>query len=168
MQPIIWIHDGAIEYLRKEASRASPLETGGSIVGWINDGQYVVSEIVGPGPNAQHERYRFCPDEEHRNRLIEQHFLLSDGKKIYLGDWHTHPTQAEPSISRLDRHELGRIEEYAAAQIKQPMMVILGGKTEWRIRAWLGVRKKFFGIPYLQVSNVKIRLFKKCLANIEL
>lgn len=42
-----------------------PWETGGMLMGYVADnGDYVVTQLIGPGPNAKHSRYRFLPDNE--------------------------------------------------------------------------------------------------------
>lgn len=113
-----------------------PLETGGVLIGWYSQGQYVVTASTGPGPKASHKRNRFQPDGEYRNAKVLRRFDQSSGAEVYLGDWHTHPDQSAVAMSWLDKHELGRIAGQSEARDKPPIMIILAGRDSWSADGW--------------------------------
>jgi integrative and conjugative element protein (TIGR02256 family) len=80
-----------------EAAARYPLETGGVFMGyWADDRTAVVTQAIGPGPNAYHHRHRFAPDQEWQTTEIAEYYRASGRRETYLGDWHTHPDEAHP------------------------------------------------------------------------
>lgn len=110
--------------MQAEADLHYPLETGGIMLGWEN-GDIVVSNIIGPGPRAVHRRASFDPDTEWQDHQLAEKYEASGRTLVYLGDWHTHPGGA-PTPSRRDRKTLATIAGYPAARCAAPIMVILG------------------------------------------
>lgn len=115
----------------------SPLETGGMLLGYVSDsGEVVVTEIIGPGPNAIHGRFRFLPDADYQQEKLTAHHIQTNGVESYLGDWHTHP-RGEPLPSRLDKKTLAKIADTPSSGIEKPVMAILGCREkEWQIKAY--------------------------------
>lgn len=60
----LWIARGAIAEVARLALEASPNETGGLLLGYVNpsDGDGVVREILGSGPGAARTATSFDPD----------------------------------------------------------------------------------------------------------
>ena len=126
----LWISQGAFWRMVSDAIRWSPCETGGMLLGYEADnGEAVVTDIVGPGPRARHGRFRFRPDADHQQAELEARYTRTDGRETYLGDWHTHPTgSSAPSI--LDKRTLARIARTASSRTTRPIMVILSSNRE--------------------------------------
>src|SRR3712207_2886776 len=82
-----------------EAYQHFPLETGGLLLGRTGP-ERLVTCVIGPGPNATHERFRFNPDQRWQEDAVAAAWKV-DRDLEYLGDWHTHPT-GRPRLSKLD------------------------------------------------------------------
>lgn len=133
----IWISRTLFLQMCQFGEQKFPLETGGMLLGYTSDtGDVVVTEIIGPGPNAIHRRYRFLPDADYQQERLEAHHLRTNGIESYLGDWHTHP-HGDPIPSRLDRKTLAKIASSPSSGITNPVMAIVGGGTgEWKPNAF--------------------------------
>lgn len=112
-----------------------PKETGGVLIGhWTSEAEVVISDIVGPGPKAEHSRYSFTPDNDFHIQEIARYFHASEGVQTYVGDWHTHP-DAEAYLSPLDRKTLRKIAYFKPAQTNRPLMLVLGTKP-FELKGW--------------------------------
>lgn len=117
-----------------EAGRKAPLETGGVLLGWSDptDHEFVVCEMVGPGPRARHRHTRFVPDARWQRERIAELYASSGRTLRYLGDWHSHPGGGEQP-SRRDERTARRIARARAARALRPLMLILADSgTTWR------------------------------------
>lgn len=123
----VWINAQCFTVMRSLSMEKFPLETGGILAGYRADnGDVVVTNVIGAGPNATHERYRFEGDYEYQTDEIGRLFDACDGKISYLGDWHTHP-KGVAIMSDLDLKCLDTIANNKEAQCESPVMIILGG-----------------------------------------
>ncbi len=134
----------------EEGERTFPRETGGVILGyWARPfDEVVITEMVGPGPNAQHADRLFLPDSEYQEREIANRYERSGRNHTYLGDWHTHP-KSRSCLSRLDRRTLSGIALFPAARNPSPLMIILGGKERWSYQVWRGEYFRWLGFPLI-------------------
>lgn len=116
----------------------SPLETGGNLMGyWSGANEAVVTQIVGPGPDAVHAPYGFRPDYDFQEREIARIFRGTAGHVTYLGDWHTHPGSGAAHLSTKDRKTIRAIAGSADAQAPRPLTILLtGGPDDWGVAAW--------------------------------
>lgn len=132
----IWIPRQAYGLMCALGEKSFPLETGGVFLGYkANNGELVVTALIGPGPNARHSRYRFVPDAEYQQEKIEVHHARSEGRETYLGDWHTHP-RGSADLSSLDKRTLIRIADTPSSGTDTPVMAVLGGESEkWDLNA---------------------------------
>lgn len=85
-----------------------------------------ITDVIGPGPAAKHERFAFTPDTQWQVERIAELYARSGRRLSYLGDWHTHPL-GRPTPSHRDRETLRTISRYPDARCPQPLMLILGG-----------------------------------------
>lgn len=141
----LWLGAPAWHALISEADDKAPLETGGVLLGYFGAAasEAVVTEIVGPGPNADHRRMGFTPDAEYQEREIARRYAKSGRISTYLGDWHTHPMGAG-ALSLRDADTLRRIARCRSARVPLPLMLIAHGDSEWRATVWQfvgGVRR---------------------------
>ena len=122
----------ALAQMAQQGWSRFPLETGGILLGAGTGDCIKVRHVVGPGPKATHERYRFLPDAEWQAAQVTN--LWNEDRTItYLGDWHTHP-EGTTRFSDLDEQTARDIASYDAARQPNPVMVVLAlgrsGKAE--------------------------------------
>jgi integrative and conjugative element protein (TIGR02256 family) len=88
----------------------SAVETGGVLLGYRNDNFINVLKASLPGPKAIHEYQYFQADPDYVDMVIDEEYANSEGKIVYLGEWHTHP-QLIPKPSPKDLQSLDEIAE---------------------------------------------------------
>ena len=144
---ICWINETASHFMRAEADRAYPNETGGVLVGYIADTAHpVIVAAIGPGPNARHYPTRFFPDHDWQCEQLDELYKNSDGLLVYLGDWHTHP-DGKPNLSWLDRKTIHGIAKHTGAMNPHPLMMIGGGSPKkWHWLAHQYYRRHILGL----------------------
>jgi integrative and conjugative element protein (TIGR02256 family) len=144
---VLWLPSDLLSLLAAEADRTSPLETGGVLLGYLAESgkDFVVTSVLGPGPDAVHERHRFSPDHPYQLQAIEQSYHESGRVLEYLGDWHTHP-KGIAELSSLDLATLRRIAAFKHARISSPVMLVLAPGPEWNPKAWCGTIVRHLGI----------------------
>lgn len=123
----VWIWRNVLDLIQREAEYKSPLETGGLLIGYrsVDDDHVVVTDMVGPGPNAKHWKWTYRPDYDFHRKEISRIFDEDGGMHTYLGDWHSHPT-ASPYLSTLDKRALRNIARFPDNYIDRPIMLIVG------------------------------------------
>jgi integrative and conjugative element protein (TIGR02256 family) len=128
---LVWLAPTALQQMWAEADARGPAETGGMLLGYKTTApdidEYVVVEVVGPGPDAVHHTHHFHPDGAWQQRFLEQHYERSGRVTTYLGDWHTHPGSSAAPSSR-DQRCARRIARCRSSRNRHPLMVILGGR----------------------------------------
>lgn len=133
----VWIAADVLSFLQWEASRTSPRETGGVLLGYWSSAPAapVVTHGLGPGPRAIHEKNRFVPDHEFDESRIASLYTESGSLLQYLGDWHSHPG-CPGYLSQSDYATLYRICSYRQARAPRSLMIILGFGPQWVPVAW--------------------------------
>jgi integrative and conjugative element protein (TIGR02256 family) len=130
-----WIREVALAALTAEAHRCSTLETGGVLVGYRGgNGDVLVTDVVGPGPDAIHRETAFTPDHAFHEREVARLYGESGRTEVYLGDWHTHPL-AGAYLSCRDKRTLRRIARARQARVPKPFMVVMG-MSPLVLKAW--------------------------------
>jgi len=131
---LAWIEEGAIAKLKHEAENSMPFETGGCLMGyWVSDFmEVVVTEVIGPGPNATHGTWFFLPDNAWQSEEIARIYTESDRFITYLGDWHTHPTTVG-SLSIIDKWTLMKIGQHKPARARAPLMGVMHSPPDWAL-----------------------------------
>jgi integrative and conjugative element protein (TIGR02256 family) len=144
---IVWISNILVERLFAEADRVFPLETGGVLMGYVAGEETVISEIIGPGPNAVHRVYSFAPDYSHHEIEVARLYQASCRKWTYLGDWHSHPRQKTPDLSIKDVQTLRHIARSKKARMAFPLMMISSGQPNgWKLNVWQLETGKIFSL----------------------
>lgn len=132
-----WIKRDALKFLTEEASRWRFRETGGALLGWRENREYVVEVVLGPGPRAKHGFFHFEPDaawQAERGREI----YLSSGRTIaYQGDWHSHPYRS-PHPSKQDLRTASDIADDPGFRAPEPVYAIVGLRHKYLLKdtAW--------------------------------
>jgi integrative and conjugative element protein (TIGR02256 family) len=132
------------EQMLTEAKQHAPRETGGVLLGVRDtaESHVRVTELVGAGPSAKRERFRFVPDGPWQRRQIAGRYLASGRTLEYIGDWHSHPHGNGPS--RLDRATARKIARTASARCAHPIFVIAACiDGSWELRAYRFTRRRF-------------------------
>lgn len=134
----VWLPNTVTQECAVEADIKLPLETGGTFMGWwLNPDTAVVTAMIGPGPGALHERFRFQPDQQWQLEQIAAHYERSGRRETYLGDWHSHPGASSGALSWTDRGVLRRVIATPEARCALPLMMILWGSSgTWQLTAW--------------------------------
>ncbi len=108
---------------------------------WHKYNEVVITNIIGPGPKAIHQRHSFRADFEWQQERIHEIYQGSSRHITYLGDWHTHPGSNCPP-SRKDLNALRKISECKQARAQFPLIGILYGSDEWALGIWKYERVK--------------------------
>jgi integrative and conjugative element protein (TIGR02256 family) len=145
---LVRLSNDALNLITAEMYKWYPKETGGVLIGsWVNKKEVIISDIIGPGPNAIHTYTSFTPDDAYHINVIARIYTESQCKQTYLGDWHTHPNE-KAYLSELDKKTLRKIAGYKPARLTRPLMLVLGtNPMEYKI--WL---HSYGGL--LQTSNI--------------
>lgn len=142
-----WLSRSVLQTMMDEADSHYPNETGGVLIGYFSADdpeRCVIVDASGPGPSAQHERYRFSPNAEFQERYISDAYRTSGRIHTYLGDWHTHPDGAL-ALSGKDKRTMRSIARTPEARLPRPLMSILAGHPErWEFGLWQLVREGWF------------------------
>lgn len=137
----VWVDETALKHMTADAETHFPLETGGVLAGYVADnGDTVIRAVVGAGPGARHQRFRFEPDHAWQCERLDALYWESEGLVAYIGDWHTHP-HGRPSMSWLDRRTLLKIARHSDARCPSPLMIIGAGRPsawDWDAHQYVG------------------------------
>lgn len=119
------LNHASLSDLLTEAWARWPNETGGVLLGrrlCRNDHSAAVLHVVGPGPTARHDRYRFEPDANWQAAQVAV-LWAADPTLEYLGDWHTHPG-GTTRFSELDHAAARTIASAPMARQSKPFMLV--------------------------------------------
>lgn len=120
-----WIRRVALNDLLAEARAWQVRETGGALLGWHENGAYVIDRVLGPGPSAKHRFASFEPDAKWQASEGARIYHETDRTVAYVGDWHTHP-RGHPYPSSQDRRTARLIAEDDDFRIERPLYAIAG------------------------------------------
>lgn len=138
LRPRLALSPNLIESCRIEATRTFPNESGGVLMGErLGPDRWKIDHIIGPGPGARHERYRFTPDPVWQHEQIAERFELTGGRSTYLGDWHSHPGARHGRLSYIDRGAARTILRSPDSQCSRVLMTIVWGQPgDWGMAVW--------------------------------
>jgi len=112
----------AMDVFCTEIAEWGTIETGGVLVGYIENDVIYIEKASYPGPNAIHDIVNFQADANFVDMFIDMECANSDGRYRYIGEWHTHP-QIEPTPSDID---LLSLKEIADTSTDFALVVIIG------------------------------------------
>lgn len=103
-------------------------EAGGILLGYyIDQNNFSVTDISVPSPKDKRSRYNFYRSKLGGQKVVNRFFQKSKGKKIYLGEWHTHP-EYYPNPSALDRKSIMGQMKNGRLNSDKIFSIILGEK----------------------------------------
>jgi integrative and conjugative element protein (TIGR02256 family) len=124
-----WLSTSALTVMRADAELHRTCETGGLLLGYVQDPDVVICDVIGPGPGAQRTDTTFLPDDRWQTEELAERYAASGRSHTYLGDWHTHPAGAG-TLSGRDRRTLRRIARARQARIAAPVSLVLVPNSE--------------------------------------
>ncbi|HTG65019.1 MAG TPA: Mov34/MPN/PAD-1 family protein [Flavobacterium sp.] len=117
-------------------------EAGGILIGhYLDNNNYSITDVSLPSKHDKSSRFNFTRSKKNAQKIINEFFKDSKGKKIYLGEWHTHP-EDYPAPSGLDK--------------KSILEQIRGNILNSEIIFMLIIGRKGFYISYVEKTGIKI------------
>ena len=127
-------------------------ESGGILMGYyIDEYSFIITDISTPTDDDICSRYNFIRSHKSAQRFIRKKFRESKGKKIYLGEWHTHPENC-PTPSNVDILSYKEQLNINILNSKITFMIIVG-----LLKAYVGAYRNdtLKDIGYLSLSFFK-------------
>lgn len=109
--------------MQEQIAKHYPNECGGILVGHIEGDTATVENIIIP------TRFLSSPVFFRRmasfiNKCLQKIFKQSNGKTIYLGEWHSHP-DGWPVPSSTDCQTMRKIAQHDGVRIQTPLLLII-------------------------------------------
>ncbi|MFM1652471.1 Mov34/MPN/PAD-1 family protein [Brevibacillus sp. B_LB10_24] len=121
----LYVTEKAWKQIEQAVSKNPNVETGGILMGYQLNGDWVVSYASEPGPRAIKERKTVVFDENHIRTVTAKLKLRSAGRLRYIGDWHSHTVKRlTPSLGDRKTFALKTYQE--TYQSSSPIMLIVG------------------------------------------
>lgn len=124
--PRVWCSHKVQDDLCELAAEMAPLETGGCFAGYYarNSLDVVITDVIGPGPDAIHMRTRFISDRKFHDLVLANLWKRSKHIVRYVGDWHTHP-QGSSNLSSVDKAFMKHALHSRYAYLKYSLVAIV-------------------------------------------
>ncbi|MCW3091406.1 MAG: hypothetical protein JWP81_2475 [Ferruginibacter sp.] len=104
------------------------IETGGILAGYADEnGDFIITNASGPGPNATHSATKFKKDVKYCQEFLDNLFLESKKRIVYIGEWHSHPNEKNLP-SGTDIKSLTEIAFQKEYLTDMPLMIILSNE----------------------------------------
>ena len=91
---------------------------------WVDLGTVVVTDVIGPGPEADHGPTEFDPDQEWQEHQVAEIWTRRSHNVDYLGDWHTH-VDGPARPSRIDLAAALKIQSSPEARAPRPLLLVI-------------------------------------------
>jgi integrative and conjugative element protein (TIGR02256 family) len=130
------VASGAAAAITAHSAGAGGAETGGILIGLVEQQTLAVAYVSPPGPRATKHRLFFRRDTAFLQRLLDRRVRQSPRAIDYVGEWHVHRAlDTEPSW--VDKRELWRIAASANYAPDRPVLLLLeADEGENRFRAF--------------------------------
>lgn len=104
-------------------------EAGGILIGHdLEDNNFSITDISVPSVYDKSSRFNFTRSKKNAQQILNKFFNESNGKKIYLGEWHTHP-EDYPTPSHLDNKSISERMQRDVLNSEIIFMIIVGRKN---------------------------------------
>jgi integrative and conjugative element protein (TIGR02256 family) len=100
-------------------------ESGGILLGKVYNDLIIIDKISEPSIEDKSGRYYFVRNVKRAQNIVERAWKESNGERIYLGEWHTHPEDT-PTPSKDDKILLKNMLKHSRMEIDFLFMVIIG------------------------------------------
>jgi proteasome lid subunit RPN8/RPN11 len=129
----VWLSEGAREALVEAAARAHPREAGGVLLGVTTRGRPWITHATEVRSRKSGSSFYELPSGARRRAVIR--LRRKDARVGYLGDWHSHPQDVDPSAT--DRESMASVS--ARGDCPRPLLIIVRrrkGGYELDVRQW--------------------------------
>ena len=141
----VQISSELLDEIRQVAVKHLPNEFGGILLGSYHNKHKLatIEKIISP------KSYKSSPTNFERepnglNTKIKREFIKSEGKTIYLGEWHSHPDMM-PIPSDTDIRAMQSIANSTSIMVDNPIMLIVGiGKTYFEPKFHVIIKNKIY------------------------
>lgn len=124
----IHISDEVLLTLGKYKQKKHQNESGGIILGHVHENNIIyISKVSEPNASDKASQHGFERDKQSAQIIVDSEFHESEGKVIYLGEWHTHP-ESNPSPSLIDVKMIKR--QYRNNKINDSFLILIIQGTE--------------------------------------
>ena len=103
-------------------------ESGGVLLGQVVGDKFYITRVSVPNKYDKQSRYSFHRDKDIAQIICDYEFLNSQGKTVYLGEWHTHP-EAIPKPSEKDKEMIAE-QFHLGRNLKQFVFLVIQGQKE--------------------------------------
>ncbi|WP_082139932.1 Mov34/MPN/PAD-1 family protein [Desulfovibrio sp. TomC] len=111
-------------------------ESGGILFGYEYEGRICIDSVTVPSPKDKRGVFHFFRDKRRAQELVDHEFIRSQGKHIYIGEWHTH-CQSRPAPSSKDIYEWRNAFDKSLLNLDF-MVCIVVGNTMSLGNLWVG------------------------------
>jgi integrative and conjugative element protein (TIGR02256 family) len=117
-----------IKEIQEKFQEETPFEFGGILLGTYDEEfkTAMVTKTLFP-KEFDSSPVEFTRSAEDLNIQIAEIFKQSNGKEIYLGEWHSHPNML-PKYSITDFRTMNEIANDDGISISNPILIIMGGE----------------------------------------
>lgn len=96
------ITDEVLKIFKQFKQTNKKTEQGGILLGEVRENEVKITKVSVPTMFDKSSKYSFNRNKKSAQIIIDYEFYNSQGKTIYLGEWHTHP-ENYPTPSHTDR-----------------------------------------------------------------
>lgn len=124
----ICIDDALIEKMRDYRETKLPYETGGVLIGTVDNDRkvvYVVDTIFAP-PDSIEKKTSFVRGTKGLIEEYKRYMKITDNQLMYLGEWHSHPKHCTTNPSNLDKSLFNYLSFNLGIQGYPAVMCIIG------------------------------------------
>lgn len=127
-------------------------ESGGVLIGKVYDNHIEILDCSEPTQFDKRSRYNFNRSFKSAQEFIDMKFESSQGKEIYLGEWHTHP-ENNPRPSGIDLKNFEKSLKNNILNSDTHFMIIIGITS-----IYIGVYIDKKQVDNLRINNKDIYL----------
>ncbi len=119
-----------IQFMQGLIKENPTIETGGVMAGRMDEnGDIIVTHASEPGPKAVQSAMKFEKDVEYCQRFLDNLYIQSNQKVVYIGEWHSHPSLCNHP-SGTDIKSLSEIAIRKEYLTESPAMIIFSNRGE--------------------------------------
>ena len=111
-------------YKHRQAS-SRVYESGGILVGKVFDEYILIEKATTPGKDDKQGLFFFHRHKGRAQSLVNSSFAESQGKQIFIGEWHTHREET-PHPSFIDNWEIKRAFKKSRLNLEFIILIIVG------------------------------------------